>query len=79
MRADLLALAADQLARPLGDVSFGTLLSGMLSVVRHHRLVLPIDLALVVKTIAMCEGVGAQIDPSFQLASVLLPFLRRAA
>jgi len=78
LRVDLLALAADQLARPLGDVAFGTLLSGMLSVVRHHRLVLPIDLALVVKTIAMCEGVGAQIDPSFRLASVLLPFLRRA-
>lgn len=67
LRADLLALAEDQLARPLGDVVFGTLLGGMLSVVRRHRLVLPTDLALVVKTIAMSEGVGAQIDPSFQL------------
>lgn len=79
LRADLLALAEDQLARPLGDVVFGTLLGGMLSVVRRHRLVLPTDLALVVKTIAMSEGVGAQIDPSFQLATVLLPFLSIAS
>ncbi len=79
LRDDLVTLAADQLRRPLGDMSFGTLLGGMLSVVRRHRLVLPTDLALVVKTIAMCEGVGAQIDPSFQLATVLLPFLSRAS
>ena len=79
LRADLLALAADELARPLGDVAFGTPLSGMLNVVRRHRLVLATDLALVVKTIAMCEGVGAEIDPSFQLAAVVLPFFRRAA
>ena len=79
LREDLLVLAADQLERPLGDVSFGTLLGGMLGVVRRHRLVLPADLALVIKTIAMCEGVGAQIDPSFQLAGVLLPFLSRTS
>lgn len=78
LRHDLMALATDQLGRPLGDVAFGTLLGGMLSVVRRHHLVLPTDLALVVKTIAMCEGVGAQIDPSFRLAAVLLPFLIRA-
>ena len=78
LRADLVALAATQLGRPLGDVSLGSLLGDMLGVVRRHRLVLPADLALRVKTIAMCEGVGAQIDPSFQLASVLLPFVGRS-
>lgn len=78
LRDDLLRLAAEQLDRPLGDVSFGTLLGEMLTVVRRYHLVLPIDLALLVKTIAMCEGVGAQIDPSFRLASVLVPFLARA-
>lgn len=52
----------------------------MLKVVRRHRLVLPTDLALVVRTIAMSEeGVGAEIDPSFQLAALLLPLFRRAA
>lgn len=79
LRDDLLRLAADQIDRPLGDVSLGSLLSEILTVVRRHHLVLPADLALLVKTIAMCEGVGAQIDPSFRLASVILPFLTRTA
>lgn len=78
LRGDLLTLAADQRDRPLGDVSLGSLLGDILTVVRRHRLVLPTDLALLVKTIAMCEGVGAQIDPSFRLISVILPFLARA-
>lgn len=79
LRADLLQLAAEQLDRPLGDVSLGSLLGEMLTVVRRHHLVLPVDLALLVKTIAVSEGVGAQIDPSFRLASVLLPFIARPA
>lgn len=79
LRDDLLRLAADQLDRPLGDESLGSLLGEILTVVRRHHLVLPADLALLVKTIAMCEGVGAQIDPSFRLASVILPFLTRTA
>ncbi|QGG96944.1 phosphotransferase [Actinomarinicola tropica] len=75
LRGDLLALATEQLNRPLGDVSFGSLLGEILVVVRRHQLVLPADLALLIKTIAMSEGVGAQIDPSFRLAAVILPFL----
>lgn len=77
LSSDLLALAAEQLNRPLGDVSFGSLLGGILAVVRRHKLVLPADLALLIKTIAMSEGVGAQIDPTFRLAAVILPFLAR--
>jgi len=79
LREDLLGLAVEQLDRPLGDVSLGSLLGEVLTVVRRHHLVLPAELALLVKTIAMCEGVGAQIDPSFRLASVLLPFVARPA
>ncbi len=79
LRRDLLTLAAEQRERPLGDVSLGSLLGEILAVVRRHHLVLPTDLALLVKTIAMCEGVGAQIDPSFRLISVIVPFLARAS
>jgi len=78
LRGDLLRLAAEQLDRPLGDVSLGSLLGDVLTLVRHHHLVLPPDLALLVKSIAMCEGVGAQIDPAFRLASVLMPSITPA-
>lgn len=77
LRADLLALARTYLDRPLGDVSLALLLHDLLGVVRSHQLHLPPNLALLVKTIAMSEGVGAQLDPGFRMASVLLPFVQR--
>ncbi|MEA2844674.1 MAG: ubiquinone biosynthesis protein [Actinomycetota bacterium] len=77
LRADLLALAQDYLDRPLGEVSLAVILRELLAVVRSHRLHLPPNLALLVKTIAMCEGVGAQLDPDFRMTDVLLPFVQR--
>lgn len=77
LRTDLLELARAYLDRPLGDVSLAALLRDLLAVVRHHRLHLPPNLALLAKTIAMCEGVGAQLDPDFRMTYVLLPFVQR--
>jgi ubiquinone biosynthesis protein len=73
LRGDLLELTRTYLDRPLGDVS----VNALLALVRRHRLHLPPNLALLVKTIGMCEGVGAQLDPSFRITSVLLPFAAR--
>ena len=77
LRADLLALTDDYLDRPLGDVSMNALLGDLLAMVRSHHLHLPPELALLVKTLGMSEGVGAQLDPSFRITSVLLPFAGR--
>jgi ubiquinone biosynthesis protein len=77
LRTDLLGLAQTYLDLPLGDVSLSSMLRDLLSVVRHHRLHLPANLALLVKTIAMSEGVGAQLDPDFRMTYVLLPFVQR--
>ena len=77
LRADLLGLAQSYVEQPLGDVSLAALLRDLLSVGRRHHLHLPANLALLVKTIAMCEGVGAQLDPGFRMIDVLLPFVQR--
>ncbi|MDQ4133166.1 MAG: AarF/ABC1/UbiB kinase family protein [Actinomycetota bacterium] len=77
LRGDLLALTQTYLDRPLGDVSVNALLADVLGLVRRHRLLLPPNLALLVKTLGMSEGVGAQLDPSFRITSVLLPFAAR--
>lgn len=77
LRADLMELAERALEQPLGDLSVGSLLRDVVSVVRRHHLRFPPNLALLVKTVAMSEGVGAQLDPSFRLVTVLLPFAQR--
>ena len=38
---------------------------------------LPPDLALLVKTVMMCEGVALRLDPGFLLVPRLLPFASR--
>jgi len=48
-----------------------------MGVVRAHRLRLPSDLALLLKTVIMCEGVAAQLDPSFELVPLLVPYAAR--
>src|SRR4051794_5088241 len=38
----------------------------VMSVVRKHRLRMPSDLALLLKTVMMCEGVAEKLDPGFE-------------
>ena len=59
---------------PLEHLKIGPLLVELMSVVRAHRLRLPSDLALLLKTVMMCEGVAAQLDPGFELVPLLVPY-----
>lgn len=51
----------------------------LLAIVRRHGLQLPAELALVLKTVAMSEGLWRQLDPAFKAASVAEPFVERVA
>ena len=74
LSADLSKVFYDQLDRPISDIALGTLLSEVFAVVRRHHLVLPTQLALLLKTIVMWEGLGAQLDPSFRLLDAVIAF-----
>lgn len=70
-------LMAGDLSRPLSQIALGPLLRDVLTIVRHHRLRLPPNLALLAKTFAMCEGIAAQLDPAFQMTVAITPYLPR--
>ncbi|HEX6310886.1 MAG TPA: AarF/ABC1/UbiB kinase family protein [Acidimicrobiia bacterium] len=72
---DIERLLGAYLGRPLGELVLGPLLNDLLGVVRRHRLRLPTNLALLTKTLAMCEGVAAQLDPSFRMSEAIVEFL----
>jgi ubiquinone biosynthesis protein len=61
---------------PLGQLQFGRLLGEVMALLREHRLVLPADLALVIKVFVTVEGMGRRLDPDFDMASEAAPFLR---
>lgn len=60
--------------RSLGDVKLTTMLNELLVILRWHHLRLPPDLALLVKTLGMCEGLGVRLNPGFNLMDVYIPF-----
>jgi ubiquinone biosynthesis protein len=74
LAADLTHLLAGYVDRPLGEVQVGPLIAEVQAVARRHQLQLPANLALLLKTVGMSEGLGAQLDPGFALGRVLAPY-----
>jgi ubiquinone biosynthesis protein len=77
LRQDLAHLLARYYGQPLGEIALGPMLGDTMDVVRRHRLQLPPNLSLLLKTAVMCEGLAAQLDPTFKLTSVLAPYAER--
>lgn len=77
LRRDVEHLSAIYWGRPLKEVKMGPLLGDVFGVMRNHHLHLPSNLALLLKTVIMIEGLGTNLDPQFQFASVLAPYTRQ--
>ncbi len=61
----------------LADVSVVDVAGRLLQIVRHHRLALPSDIVLLVRMLTIVDGLGRQLDPTFQLTDVLNPYAER--
>ncbi len=77
LRRDLEHLLARYYGRALGEIEVATAIQDGLALIRRHQLQLPPNLALLAKTIAMNEGLGRQLDPSFRIVDVAAPYARR--
>jgi len=77
LTADATRLLHSYEGLPLGRLKVGDVVRDVLAILRRHHLALPPDLALVVKMIVMTEGLGASLDPDFQLGRILGPYARR--
>ena len=53
-------------------------LNDVMALVRRHELQLPAELALVLKTVAMSEGLWQQLDPQFNAIRTAEPFVKSA-
>ena len=76
LRRDMQRMLMRYCDRPLGDVKLSVMLGELLTILRWHHLRLPSDLALLVKTLGMSEGLGVQLDPRFDLMDVYVPFAK---
>ncbi len=61
----------------LQDLSMARVWADIADVVGRHRLKLPADLMLLVKTLVTMEGVGTRLDPDFRMIEHATPYVRR--
>ena len=59
----------------VGDLSLGQLLASVTGAMSRHRLKLPADLLLLIKSVTTIEGVGRALDPSFKIVDHAAPFV----
>jgi ubiquinone biosynthesis protein len=77
VRRDIERLLSTYWGLPLGELKVAALLNDVYTVMRRHQLHLPPNLALLLKTVIMIEGVGVNLDPDFHLTQSLTPYTER--
>lgn len=59
----------------LQKLDLGRMLSELVTIMRDHALMLPADLAMLIKAFITLEGVGRQLNPAFDMTSEAAPIL----
>jgi len=77
VRRDIEHLLSAYWGLPLGEIKVTALLNDVYSIMRRHHLHLPPNLALLLKTVIMIEGLGVNLDPDFQFTKSLTPYTER--
>jgi len=77
LRQDFTELIDHYAGIPLKDIEIRKLVQDTIDVMVHHNLVLPSNLALMIKAFSMAETTGRQLDPDFNMVSVGKPFMAK--
>jgi ubiquinone biosynthesis protein len=75
---DIEAFVDQHHGTPLAGLRLGEMMGEVTRVLREHRLALPADLALLIKSFVSLESMGRQLDPGFHMAAQAQPLLRQA-
>jgi ubiquinone biosynthesis protein len=72
--AEMLDLYADV---PLGDLSLTDVFASITAAMARHRLRLPADVMLLIKSISTIESVGRDLDPAFRIVEYATPHVEQ--
>ena len=59
----------------VGDLRLGDVFASITQAMSRHRLKLPADVLLLIKSLSTIEGVGRQLDPSFKIVEYAAPLV----
>lgn len=78
LRRDIAHLLDRYYGLTFQKVNAAMVIGEIFGIVRRHGLLLPPELSLLLKTIAMNEGIGRQLDPDFNMVEEAAPYVRDA-
>jgi len=73
LEEDIEAFVDQYHGTPLAQLHLGEMLTEVTRVLREHKLVLPADLALLIKAFVSLESMGRGLDPGFHMAAEAPP------
>jgi ubiquinone biosynthesis protein len=76
LRRDVGELVAAYSDLTLDNINLGLLLRELISLIRTHHLRIPPDLVLLIRALVEIESVGRKLDPHFDIARQVEPFIR---
>jgi ubiquinone biosynthesis protein len=76
LRRDAAELVSAYSDLTLDTIDLGLLLRELIGFIRTHHLHLPPDLVLLIRSLVTIDGVGRALDPHFDIARELHPFIR---
>ncbi len=62
---------------PIKDIKISEVINDIFRLSYRYSIRLPSDLFLLLKTIAMAEGLGSKLDPEFRIIDVINPYIRK--
>ncbi len=77
LKRDMSEFMDDYYEISLQRIDSGKLVSEFIEILQRHRIKFPADLILLAKALVSMEGLGKQLDPEFNLADNLKPFIAR--
>jgi ubiquinone biosynthesis protein len=77
LRDDLAHMLPRYSGRSLGEIELRQAIGDILEILRRHGLTAPRDLALLLKSFVMNEGMAVDLDPDFRLVETLTPYAYR--
>jgi ubiquinone biosynthesis protein len=76
LEGDIEAFVDKYLYRPLQGMHVGNLMREALQLLARHGLRVPPDIFFMIKAVSEVEGIGLMLDPDFDIASKVSPFIQ---
>ncbi len=77
LKEDIYRAMLDAEGEAIGQYSFTSMSEGLTETLRHYQIVMPQNLMLMLKVIVMVLDVGVTLNPSFNFAGKVEPYVRK--